>query len=183
VLNTKPSHSIGDYSGTYEDAAYGKLKIEEQNGKLKFTFNNTSLPLEHYHYDRFVSADDPIDGKWSLFFSTDAQGAIQHVKISMDEKEVDFLRKADSKLSDVAFLKTLTGSYELNGNILTLVVTNNDLVITSAPPQHLEPYTGNKFKIREFSDQTVEFHIDGNTKPTGFTLTYDGKSVFFTKKK
>lgn len=183
VLNTKPSHPIADYVGKYEDAAYGIMDIQALNGELQFTFNNTTLPLQHYHYDRFASPDDEIEGKWFLLFDTDAQGAIQAVKVSLDEKEVVFVRKADAKLSDPAFLKNLIGAYELNGGTLNLVISNQELVITTAPAQHLEPYKGTTFKIREFSDQTLEFILDKAGVATGFKMTNEGKTVEYTKKK
>ena len=182
VLNTKQSHPLTDYVGKYEDPAYGIMEIKEQAGELSFTFNNTTLPLQHYHYDKFTSPDDEIEGKWSLMFGTDAQGTIQNVKVSLDEKEVVFNRKADSRLTDPAFLKSLTGKYELNGTTLDLVVNNKELMINSAPPQHLDPYKGTTFRIREFSDQIVEFIIDNNGNPTGFKVTYNGNAVVFTKK-
>ena len=183
VLNTKPSHTLTDYIGKYEDPAYGIMEITERSGELNFTFNNTTLPLQHYHYDKFTSPDDEIEGKWSLMFGTDAQGTIQNVKVSLDEKEVVFNRKADSRLTDPAFLKSLTGQYELNGTTLDIVINNKELMINSAPPQHLDPYKGTTFRIREFSDQIVEFILDNNGNPTGFKVTYNGNAVVFTKKK
>ena len=157
--------------------------ITDKNDNLSFTFNNTTLPLHHYHYDRFVSPDDEIDGKWSLLFSTDAQGSIEEVKVNMDEKEVVFTKKADPRLKDPNFLKNLVGQYELNGNTIDIVIANNELILNSSPPQHLEPYKGNIFRIREFSDQLVEFVLDATGTSTSFKLTYDGKTVLFTKKK
>jgi len=183
VTNTKPSHSLADYGGNYEDAAYGVMEIHEQNGQLDFTFNNTTLPLQHYHYDRFVSTDDEINGKWSLLFTTDAQGAIEGVKVSLDEKEVVFTRKADARLTDITFLKKLTGRYELNGSTLDIVITNKELMINSAPPQHLIPYKSTSFRIREFSDQTIEFILSKEGIASGLKLFYDGKAVVFVKKK
>ena len=183
VPNTKPSHPIADYLGKYEDAAYGVMDIQELDGKLQFIYNNTTLPLEHYHYDRFASADNEIDGKWLLLFDTDAQGSIRNIKVSLDEKEVVFVRKADARLSDPAFLKKLEGAYELNGSTLNFVISNQELVITTSPPQHLEPYKGTTFRIREFSDQTIEFILDKADVATGFKLTLDGKTVVFMKKK
>jgi len=184
VPNTKPSHALADYAGIYEDAAYGKMEINYKNDNLSFTFNNTTLPLSHYHYDRFQSSDDEIDGKWTLRFGLDAQGSVQQVMVSMDEKEVIFNKKAEAKLSDPNFLKNLAGLYELDGNTTEIILTGKELMIKGAPPQHLEPYKGNSFKIREFSDQLVEFVFDArNTIPTGFKVTYDGKSVFFNRKK
>ena len=183
VLNTKPSHPIADYIGKYEDAAYGVMDIQVFDGNLQFTYNNTTLPLHHYHYDRFASIDDEIDGKWLLLFDTDAQGSIQNIKVSLDEKEVVFVRKADARLSDPAFLKKLEGAYELNGSTLNFVISNQELVITTSPPQHLEPYKGTTFRIREFSDQTIEFILDKADVATGFKFTSDGKIVVFMKKK
>ena len=183
VPNTKPSHPLSDYTGKYEDPAYGQMEIKEKDGVLSFLFNNTMMPLQHYHYDRFVSADDEINGKWSLMFNSDAQGAVQQIKVSLDEKEVVFTKKADARLTDPEFIKNLTGQYELNGNILNIAISNNELIVNSAPPQHLEPYKGTTYRIREFSDQTIGFIIDEKGIATGCKFTYDGKTVIFTKKK
>lgn len=183
VANTKPSHPLDDYSGAYEDAAYGILRVSMENNKMYFDFHNMRLPLEHYHYDRFTSPDDEIHGKWSLVFITDAQGSVYQVKVSLDEKEVSFTKKADEKLSDPKFLKTLTGKYELNGSTINLIVSNNELIISSSPPQHLDPYKNNVFRIREFSDQLVEFLFDSSGKLTGLKITYDGKNVAYKKSK
>jgi CubicO group peptidase (beta-lactamase class C family) len=183
VLNTKPSHPLAEYIGKYEDAAYGVMEIQETGGNLQFAFNNKTLSLQHYHYDRFVSVDDEIHGKWSLLFGTDAQGAVQNIRVSLDEKEVVFSRKADAKLSNTAFLKNLEGTYESSGTTLHFVLSAGELVITSSPPQHLEPFKNSVFRIREFSDKTIEFIVDKADVPTGLLLTSGGKAVVFTKKK
>ena len=183
VPDTRPSHPLKDFAGSFEDAAYGVVKIEERGGVLWFNYNTMMLPLHHYHYDRFVSEDDELNGKWSLLFTTDAQGTVQNIRTSMDEKEVVFVRKADARLSDPAFLKTLVGTYELNGNTISLIISNNQLIVAGSPPQHLDPYKGMTFRIREFSDQTVEFILDESNKPTGAKLTFDGKSVIYKKTK
>lgn len=182
ILNTKPSHLLTDYIGKYENAAYGIMEIKAMGDNLQFTFNNKTLDLRHYHYDRFVSKDDEIHGKWSLLFDTDAHGIVQNIKVSLDEKEVVFLRKADAKLSDTAFLKKLEGTYESIGATLNFVLSGEELVITSSPPQHLEPLKNAVFKIREFSDRTIEFIVDKTDVATGLRLTSGGKAIEFTKK-
>src|SRR5258706_3958832 len=183
VPNTKPSHALPEYAGQYEDPAYGGMEIKEKGGLLSFVFNHTTLPLQHYHYDRFVSPDDEIEGKWSLIFTTDAQGNISQVNVSMDEKEVAFTRKADPQLTDPNFLTNLAGEYELNGSKISIVLSNRLLVINSAPPQHLEPYKGKAFKSREFPDQLIEFLVNASGHATGIKITNDGKAVTFTRKK
>jgi CubicO group peptidase (beta-lactamase class C family) len=183
ILGTKPSHPLADYAGTYEDPAYGLMKITLKNDSLIFTFNNIKLPLYHYHYDRFITPDDEIDGKWSMTFTIDAQGNIGQVRVSLDEKEVVFTRKADPRLLDPNFLKKLEGQYELGGTVLNIVYRNKELTVMSAPPVHLEPYKDNIFRIREFSDQIVEFIFDEKGVPTGLKTTAEGNSTLFVKKR
>ena len=185
IKNTKPSHALADYVGTYEDAAYGKLKIEEKNGQLSFTFNNMSLPLNHYHYNRFDSPNDEIYGSYSFLFDIDAQGSISQAKISMDEKEVVFLKKADAKLTDVNFLKQLVGKYELNDNTATIELSNQELILLAppTPPMHLVGYKNNSFRIKEFSDQIIEFTLDAAGHATGFKWIANGQADVLTRKK
>jgi len=182
IAGTEPSHPLADYAGIYEDPAYGLIDITFKNDSLKFVFNNISLPLCHYHYDRFITPDDEIDGKWSMTFNTDAQGSISQLKVSLDEKEVIFNRKADPRLSNPDFLKKLAGQYGINGSTVNIEFRNNELVLMTAPPQHLVPYKGNMFRIREFSDQIVEFVFDDKGTPAGFKITAEGNSVLLNKK-
>ncbi len=183
ITGTVPSHNLRDYAGIYEDPAYGKLEITWRSDTLGFSFNNVILPLYHYHYDRFTTPDDQVYGKWSLIFGTDPQGDISQVTISMDEKEVIFKKMADPRLKDPDFLKKLEGQYERNGNIITIAFRADKLLIMTAPPQHLDPYKGIIFRIREFSDQIVEFIMDDAGMPAGIKFTQDGNSVILTKKK
>jgi CubicO group peptidase (beta-lactamase class C family) len=181
VMGTSPSHEPVHYTGIFEDAAYGRVHITLRNDSLRFKFNQYELPLYHYHYDRFTTPDDQLYGKWSLIFSTDAQGDISQIKISLDEKEVIFARVPEPGLRDPEFLRKLEGEYETGGNRAVVELKNGELMIMSAPPVHLDPYKGNMFRIREFSDQIVEFIIDADGKPVGLKHTSDGSAVVFNK--
>ncbi len=183
ILNTSPSHKLADYQGIYEDPAYGEFQINLKRDTLFFTFNNSTLPLSHYHYDRFMSKDDEIDGKWSIIFGTDAQGSISQLKVSLDEKEVIFNRMADAKLKDPTFIKKLAGPYEVNNSTTNIVLKNNELVIDITPPIHLDPYKGNMYRFREFSDQIIEFIFNENGEVTGCKVTSEGNTIFINRKK
>jgi CubicO group peptidase (beta-lactamase class C family) len=185
IKNTKPSHALADYVGTYEDEAYGKLKIEEKNGELIFAFNNISLVLNHYHYDRFDTPNDEIFGAYSILFSIDAQGSISQAKISMDEKEVVFLKKADAKFADDNYLKHLVGKFELNNLTATIELSNQELTLLAlpAPPMHLIGYKNNSFRIKEFSDQIIEFTLDAGGQATGFKWIANGQAISLVRKK
>ncbi|MBE0680232.1 MAG: serine hydrolase [Bacteroidales bacterium] len=182
IMGTSPSHKLADYAGIFEDLAYGRVYISFRNDSLTFKFNQYELPLYHYHYDRFMTPDDQLYGKWSLMFSTDAQGEISQIKISLDEKEVAFNRLADPRLRDPEFLRKLEGQYEIGGNRIAIELKNGELVIMSAPPQHLNPYKGTMFRIREFSDQVVEFILDESGNPVRLRITADGNSIYMDKK-
>jgi hypothetical protein len=167
----------------YENQAYGNMEITCHEGNLGFIFNNTRLPLYHFHYDRFTTPDDEIEGKWTLNFSTDAQGDINQIFVSLDEKEVVFTRKADARLTNPGFLRKLEGQYERNGTILTLTFRNNELILNTNPPRHLVAYKGNSFRVKEFSDQVIEFTIDEKENPIGFKTIVDGREYNYSRKK
>src|SRR5271163_657803 len=77
VPNTKPSHALADYVGDYENPAYGVMKIGLKDNQLQFDFHKIKMAMTHFHYDRFDTADDEEDGKWSVSFRTNPQGDIE----------------------------------------------------------------------------------------------------------
>ena len=57
IEGTKPTHDPADYAGTYRNATYGDIVIENKDGKLFFTYNKKTSELDHYHYDTFQIND------------------------------------------------------------------------------------------------------------------------------
>lgn len=57
IEGTKPTHGLADYAGTYRNATYGDIVIENKDGKLFFTYNKKTSELDHYHYDTFQIND------------------------------------------------------------------------------------------------------------------------------
>ncbi len=112
VPNAKPSHPLAEYAGTFEHPAYGKAVVSESGGKLTLAFHGITLPLDHYHYDRFQPPDDEVYSRWLLPYETNAQGNLDKLKNPLDEQEATFIRKPDTRLSEPVFLAKLTGSYE-----------------------------------------------------------------------
>jgi CubicO group peptidase (beta-lactamase class C family) len=52
--NTKPSHSIDEYTGVFENPGYGTINIERQGESLKLTYNNVEYILKHKYDDVFT---------------------------------------------------------------------------------------------------------------------------------
>jgi len=167
VPNTKPSHTIEDYVGEYEHPAYGTLKIGLKDNQLQFEFHKIRAPMTHFHYDRFDTADDEQEGKWSVNFATNPQGDIDKATMSLDEAEATFVRKPLTLDASVA--QRLAGTYETpNGFKFQVVVKAGSglyIVSTGAPEQKLIPYKPLKFRVQEFADAIVEF-VDQNGQIT-----------------
>jgi len=163
VANTKPSHSLEDYQGKYENPAYGVLKIGLEGEQLTFDFHNIVLPLEHFHYDRFDTPDDQIYGKYSVNFTINPKGHIHTAMISLDEAEVAFVKKPDESLSYPQILKKYVGKYELAGTVISIVFTEEgglQMKIPGQPDYTLIPYKPREFTMKEFSDNTIKFIME-----------------------
>jgi CubicO group peptidase (beta-lactamase class C family) len=170
VAQTKPSHPLEDYSGQFENAAYGVINITMKDEQLQFDFHKIVLPLEHYHYDRFDTPDDEINGKWTLNYLTNPQGDIDKIVISVDEGEVTFSRQADASLADPAVLARYTGKYELAGSIFEIILMEDNSLLLKIPGQpdyNLLAYKKDKFRFKQFSDILLNF-IKENGNITAF---------------
>lgn len=99
VKDTKPSHALADYTGTYEHKAYGKLVITMEGDHLRMSHRIWNEPLEHFHYDQFWSKEpDDLTVNYSmqvykLHFLTNEAGKIEKLKTRVGgDPEVEFVR-------------------------------------------------------------------------------------------
>ena len=164
IPNTKPSHSLADYVGEYEDPAYGILKIVMKDEQLEFNFRKLQFPMSHFHYDRFDTPDDERYGKWSVNFLTNPQGDIDKAVMSLDQAEVIFRRKAETL--DPQLLTQLAGTYEAPQGLKFQVVLKEDgflyFMVPGNPEDKLIPYKGLTFRVEQFSDITLEFVMEND---------------------
>ncbi len=162
VAHTSPSHPLDDYAGEYEHPAYGILKIARKDSGLQFDFHKIVLPLTHYHYDRFDTPNDEQFGVWSVNFGTNPQGDIQDAKMSLDESEAVFVRKADASLSDPKTLQAYAGKYVLAGTVVQVMAKSDGflyLIVPGQPQYQLIPYKSRRFRMQGFADYTFEFTV------------------------
>lgn len=161
IDNTKPTHTLTDYEGRYENSVYGILKISVDGDQFEFDFHNIVLPLEHYHYDRFDTSNDPVYGKFTVNFYINPQGDIHNAVMSLDESEVVFTKKPDASLSDPNTLSNYVGSYELAGQVFEVIMSDEGVLSTGTPAEQpynkLIPYKSHMFTLKEFSDYIIEF--------------------------
>jgi CubicO group peptidase (beta-lactamase class C family) len=99
VMDTKPSHALADYVGTYEHKAYDKMIISLEGDHLRISHRMWDEPLQHFHYEQFWSPEHPdVSINYSLRvyklnFMTNAAGKIDKIKTRVDgDPEVEFVR-------------------------------------------------------------------------------------------
>jgi CubicO group peptidase (beta-lactamase class C family) len=99
VRDTKPSHPLADYAGSYEHKAYGKMVISVDGDHLRIKHRIWDEALEHFHYDQFWSTEHPDLTVnyglrvYKLHFVTNEAGKIDKIKTKVgQDPEVEFIR-------------------------------------------------------------------------------------------
>jgi CubicO group peptidase (beta-lactamase class C family) len=94
VLNPAPPHPLKDYVGSFENPAYGIIKITIENNDLYTMVGDEKVVLKHLYYDVFdprsIDKNGVVDTKQSnmMFnFSSDTDGKIQGIGIFLDGSE------------------------------------------------------------------------------------------------
>jgi CubicO group peptidase (beta-lactamase class C family) len=83
--DTRPSHPLADYAGSYEEPAYGKATIKMQNGNLELHWSSFTTRLEHFHYDTFVAAETDELQDEQVQFGLDMSGEVARINfLGMD---------------------------------------------------------------------------------------------------
>ena len=162
IKGTSPTHVLKDYSGTFTNKIYGDFKIDYNNDSLYFNFRNRTLPLKHYHYNRFETPNDEDFGKWSINFNISAQGEINKAKISIDEGEVIFTKKVDASLENLELLRQYAGTYEFAGSKYVIKLKDDKLVLAGTVDSVLKAYKKNIFKVENVDDIQIEFLKEKN---------------------
>jgi len=169
IPETKPSHQLSDYTGQYENPAYGIFNITLVDNVLQFDFHNIKLPLHHFHYDRFDTPNDEQYGLFSLNFMSNPQGIIDGLLVSLDESQTTFNKKPEASLNDPNTLLKYVGKYEVAGSFMNIDLIDKALylVIPGQPRYQLIPVKQHTFRIKEFADYRFEFVMEEGTV-TGF---------------
>jgi CubicO group peptidase (beta-lactamase class C family) len=92
--DTKPSHPLEDYVGTYEHPAYGPFAIRKDEDHLAAEFHSMTFALSHFHYDTFLLKNDLAGLDERLTFIIDSRGDIGSLAIKLEPavKEIVFQR-------------------------------------------------------------------------------------------
>ncbi len=173
VPGTKPAHALADYAGEYTHPGYGDLKVEVEEGRLVFTYNGITNPLEHWHYETFngVKADDPTFTDFKLTFLTDLNGRVASLAGVFDAAvdEIVFRKKPEARLSDPEYLKRFAGSYDLAGQKVVVSLKGNVLAasLPGQPELELVPDMGGEFVLKQARIISIRFLAGPDGAVTG----------------
>ena len=60
IMETSPSLTLDQYSGTYQNEMLGVVNVSVVNGQLQIDVNNhLNYKMEHWHYNTFITNKDP----------------------------------------------------------------------------------------------------------------------------
>jgi CubicO group peptidase (beta-lactamase class C family) len=188
VPDTQPSHKLADYTGEYEHAGYGVLRVALRDGKLEACFNDRVTSLAHWHYDTF----NGDGGKEQIFhdmkytFQNDVNGFIASVSVpfEMEVKEIVFKKKPDSRLFHPSYLTRFTGAYDLLGQTIQVSLVGNSLTATVAgqPKADLVPDLNGGFHFKQQQASSLHFLTDEQGQVVGVELRPPG-AVLTAKRK
>ena len=164
VEGTEPTHALIDYTGKFENEAYGTMKVELKNDNLLIDYHTLKIPLAHYHYDYFKSTNEDMP-PMLVNFSLDARGNISKLSAQLEQgvKDIEFTRIPDYMNNSTSYEK-FTGEYEMQGLTVKVSVKNNmlKLLVPGQPEYDLIPTKENNFDLKDLKAYSVIFNTDGS---------------------
>jgi len=170
VKNTKPSHILQEYTGTYSNPGYGEFTITKSNDSLFANFERIKFYLRHDHYDVFdffevteTEIDTSNSGPVRFNFRTNNTGEIASADLNIEstlDHPIEFKHKPSTIEVSTETLKTYVGNYDLNGLEIKVYTKNENtlyLFVAGQPEYELLATDKHKFVFKTLEGFKVEF--------------------------
>jgi CubicO group peptidase (beta-lactamase class C family) len=92
---TRPSRELSAYTGSYEEPAYGTVRVTLESGSLVWRWNSFTCPLHHFHFDTFLAQDEFL-GHPDVAFTLGADGQVAGMRVG-EVLNVEFRRAIDKR--------------------------------------------------------------------------------------
>lgn len=171
MRGTRPSLVLADYTGSYQNPAYGTFTLRLRNDTLLTAIGKQRVWLRHYHYDVFDlkgfeddGRPDTADGGMKINFRIGVDGQVESAVIPMDPSldPVEFKRQPLVPHLSEAQMQAYAGFYELAG--MRVHITVKDGVIFMDVPGQTNYETiaqGNHyFKLKILNGFAIRFEMD-----------------------
>lgn len=194
VKGTRPSHTLLDYTGFYENKGYGKFEIVVENDSLFTEFNGHKQYLNHFHYDTFEVLDyeegkadtTAIGNSIKVTFTTNTTGDIDYLKTDIEQMTdaIAFKRTPNTLDVDAKTLEQYVGTYDLMGTEIKAYIKDENVLYVFVPGQpeyELIPTALHKFNFKVLEGFKIEFvETDGKIDQIKFIQP---NGTFVAKKK
>jgi len=172
ISGTRPTHGMPDYTGTYENAAYGTFVVNVADDTLKTALGKERIWLSHYHYDVFEIKDigedgsaDTSAGGMKINFRTGLDGKVEGAAISMDDPSgnpVEFKRQPIATEVSETQLQAYVGTYSISGMTINITVKDGILFMDVPGQTNYETIAqGNHyFKLKILNGFAIRFEMD-----------------------
>ncbi|KQC02124.1 serine hydrolase [Pedobacter sp. Hv1] len=177
ILNTVPSHQLKDYTGSFENPAYGIIKVTFEKNGLYTVIGDEKVVLKHMYYDVFdprsIDKNGVVDTTESnlLFnFASGQDGKIQSIGILLDggEKPVVFAVKPELKVLSVKELEKYVGEYSMGQTPVKVFLKGNTLYVLVPGQPEYETVVGDDhtFILKALKGFSVKFEVGADQKVT-----------------
>lgn len=162
---TKPSHALHEYAGAYSHPAYGCMIITHEGDELGWQWRGMSGPLQHHHYDVFMTLRKPSEihpDELPVTFGYNREGVIDRLSTPLEPMVADivFHRAPAGDVMDPGFRVRCAGTY-LHGSQqihVTLDAAGGLTLQIGAQQIHrLIPLDGRTFELGKLAGYRVEF--------------------------
>jgi CubicO group peptidase (beta-lactamase class C family) len=171
-MNTKPSHQLTDYTGTYSNKGYGSVEISFSKDSLWAKYNSFNFRLDHFHYDQFVAKflgeNNEDNEPLKLSFYLDSKGDIEKFTAPLEAgvKDIEFIKEIKAVEIKSSDLKKYEGTYEfVPGNEAKFYIKGEKVLyafVEGQPEYELVATGKNKFDLKILKGYSVQF--DENDK-------------------
>lgn len=180
--NTRPSHNLHEYTGSYYHPGYGKLELVVERDSLFAKAPLKTFWLKHYHYDVFIpyekekgKIDTAANVNLRFNFRTNEAGDIASALIKLEPATdaLEFKRTPRKLDVDRETLTRYAGEYELAGTIMRFYLKDKEavlyLTVPGQPEYELLPVEAHTFAIKNLEGYTIRF-TDTGGKITAVTF-------------
>lgn len=193
--NTKPSHVLKDYTGSFSNPGYGNITVYLKNDSLFAGISDNILFLRHYHYDVFEPfSQSPTEGidttentSNKIQFIMSPAGDVDRLSVPLEPglKPIEFTRQVIAKPITATELTKYIGDYDLSGATVKVYVKNEKtlyVLVPGQPEYELVAVDKDRFSIKVAAGYFVQFAVDANNKTTELTFMQPNGNFKATKK-
>ena len=191
---TTISHPLDDFTGIYNNPAYGNVSISQKQDSLFGKIGKTDLWLRHSFYDIFtaviIDIEDGMDSSSagpSINFRTDDAGKITSFTTKFDtQNNIEFVKKPAAIKVSKDSLMPYVGIYELGGIEVKISLKGDDMITAFVPGQPVYDLVAigtDLFSLVKLTGYSIKFERNESNKIDGLVFQQPNGNFSAKRKK